>query len=151
MIIGNVFLFGFQLDVTEVLDNGRFKNGIFHIIINGKISLPSRSVDYDLYNLIEGLKGSVLYYKNNPLTKDIGEKKIDSQDFNYKKDGPENLMFLDTGGQLSQDGVVLYLGYSANEERLIYSIDYEHSWSEVKFPRGTIIQAIEELPEFENL
>ncbi|MNP70944.1 hypothetical protein D3C76_1672500 [compost metagenome] len=48
--------------------------------------------------------------------------------------------------ELHDYGCNFWLGFSGNEDRLFYSLDFESSFIESRFPRGTVEELIRTLP-----
>ncbi|GAA5107769.1 hypothetical protein GCM10023211_09230 [Orbus sasakiae] len=78
----------------------------------------------------------------------MGGKDINLLDFS--EGSPENCIVLDTG-VLSDYGCLFWLAFDGNEERLIYSTDYEKTFQEKRYPKGTIEKLISSLPSAESL
>ncbi|WP_345489295.1 hypothetical protein [Orbus sasakiae] len=68
----------------------------------------------------------------------------------FSEGSPENCIVLDTG-VLSDYGCLFWLAFDGNEERLIYSTDYEKTFQEKRYPKGTIEKLISSLPSAESL
>jgi hypothetical protein len=143
MIFGNPYKIAIQLEMIDVLCS---PSGMFNFIIND-IFIPGEGVTIDLYLVISSLKESL----ENGLKQNIpelGKKDINQLDFS--EGSPENCIILDTA-LLSDYGCLFWLAFDGDEERLIYSIDYEKTFQEQRFPKGTIYKLISSLPLAENL
>ena len=79
---------------------------------------------------------------------EFGEKEFNIQEYNNLT--IQNLLIVDTG-ELDMQGLFLRLGYSSDEERLFYSLDFEKTFQEVRYPRGTIESVLAQLPTREEL
>lgn len=138
MIIGDPYKIAIQLEQLDVLCS---PSGIFNFIIDD-ILIPGKGVTIDLYIVICSLKESLdVGIKNNKG--DVGSTCIESMDFSEGE--PENLIALNVAG-LYDYGCNFWLGFDGEEERLIYTVDFEKSFSEKRFPRGTIKKLISQLP-----
>ncbi|WP_218966241.1 MULTISPECIES: Imm42 family immunity protein [Snodgrassella] len=138
MIIGNPLEIAIQLEY--VIDYCS-PSGFFNFVINDKL-IPGKGVDTDLFVVIASLKESVNWYLQNE-PKDIGDIKLESMDFS--EGAPDNIIFLDCC-ELSDHGCVFWLGFDGDEERLFYSTDYEKTIQEQRYPKGTIANLINSLP-----
>ncbi|PTU70391.1 Imm42 family immunity protein [Chromobacterium haemolyticum] len=128
MIVGNVFEMGVQLEYVLSFNS---PSGIFNFIVDDKL-MPGRGVVMDLYVIISSLKGSI-----NDLegVADIGGTSLEALDFS--NGSPDNVVFLDVS-ELSDYGCVFWLGFDGEEDRFFYSLDYEETIQEKRFPRGTV-------------
>lgn len=143
MIIGDPYKIAIQMEQLDIL---RSPSGIFNFIINDML-IPGKGVTVDLYIVISSLKESLEsgLKKNND---DIGSASIDSMDFSEGE--PENLIALNVA-ELYDYGCNFWLGFDGDKDRLIYTLDFENSFSENRFPRGTIKELIRKLPLADNL
>ena len=143
MIIGNPYQIAIQMELIDVLCS---PCGVFNFIVNDMF-VPGKGVTIDLYVVISSLKGSLeegLRLINN----DIGDLSLDCLSF---LDGtPENLIALNVA-ELYDYGCNFWLGFDGDEERLIYTVDFENSYMESRFPRGTVESLIRTLPLAETL
>lgn len=143
MIIGNPLEIGIQVEYVIQLNS---PSGIFNFIIDDTL-IPGKGMVTDLYVVISSLKDSI----NEALkfgVADIGNVSIEALDFS---DGaPDNIIFLDTC-ELSDYGCVFWLGFDGDEERLFYSIDYEKTIQEKRYPRGTVEKLINSVPDAHHL
>lgn len=80
--------------------------------------------------------------------KEFGEKRFNIKEYNDLT--IQNLLEIDTG-ELDMQGLFLRLGYSDGEERLFYSLDFERTFQEVRYPRGTVESVLAQLPTREEL
>lgn len=143
MIFGDPYQVAIQIEMIDVLCS---PSGMFNFIIDD-VFIPGRGVTIDLYLVISSLKDSIERgLKQNML--ELGSKDINKLDFS--EGNPENCIVLDTG-VLSDYGCLFWLAFDGNEERLIYSVDYEQTFQEQRFPKGTIHSLISSLPLAENL
>jgi len=143
MIIGDPYKIAIQMEQLDIL---RSPSGIFNFIINDML-IPGKGVTVDLYIVISSLKESL----ESGLKKnkdDIGSASIDSMDFSEGE--PENLIALNVA-ELYDYGCNFWLGFDGDKDRLIYTLDFENSFSENRFPRGTIKELIRKLPLADNL
>lgn len=143
MIIGNPYQIAIQVEQLDVLCS---PSGIFNFIINDML-IPGKGITIDLYIVISSLKES-LETGLKKYTNDIGGTLIENMDFSEGK--PKDLIPLNVA-ELYDYGCNFWLGFDGNEERLIYTLDFENSFSENRFPRGTIKELIRNLPLAENL
>lgn len=138
MIIGDPYQIAIQIEQIDVLCS---PSGVFNFIINDHL-IPGRGVTIDLYVVISSLKDSLTDGLKNTIH-DVGDKPIEEMDFSEGM--PDKLIPLDCA-ELHDYGCVFWLGFSANEERLIYTIDFEKNYMENRYPKGTIENLIKSLP-----
>jgi hypothetical protein len=147
MIIGDTSKIAVQLEyIIDLLS----PSGMFNFIIDEEL-IPGRGTVTDLYTVITFLKTSLIEGKQRlkvNLITDIGNIPLSNLDFS--DGGHESLIYLDLG-ELANRGQVFYLGFDGEEERLIFSLDNEETYQEKRYPRGTIEQLINSLPEPSNL
>lgn len=138
MIIGNPYQIAIQVEQIDVLCS---PSGIFNFIIND-ILIPGKGVTINLYIVISSLKES-LEAGLKEIHDDIGDIPLDKL---FCSEGvPEHIISLDVA-ELYDYGCNFWLGFDGSEERLIYSLDFEKSFTENRFPRGTIEKLIKALP-----
>lgn len=143
MIFGNPYQIAIQIEKIDFLCS---PSGMFNFIIDD-VLIPGRGVTIDLYLVISSLKESLeIGLKQN--ISDLGNKSINQLDFS--EGSPEKCIALDTA-VLSDYGCLFWLAFDGDEERLIYSIDYEKTFKEQRYPKGTIHKLISSLPLAENL
>ena len=143
MIIGDPYRIAIQLEQLDILCS---PSGIFNFIINDTL-MPGKGVTIDLYIVISSLKESF----NSGIKKhttDIGS--IPIEEMNFSEGEPENLISLNVA-ELHDYGCNFWLGFDMHEERFIYSTDFENSFFEIRFPRGTVEKLINKLPLAEDL
>ncbi|WP_447868037.1 Imm42 family immunity protein [Rahnella bonaserana] len=138
MIIGNPYQIAIQVEQIDVLCS---PSGIFNFIINDTF-IPGKGVTIDLYIVISSLKES-LEAGLKEINEDIGNMPVEKIDFSEGM--PEKLISLDVA-ELYDYGCNFWLGFDGNEDRLIYTLDFENSFNENRFPRGTIEKLIRILP-----
>lgn len=138
MIIGNPYQIAIQVEQIDVLCS---PSGIFNFIINDML-IPGKGVTIDLYIVISSLKDS-LEAGLKGINGDIGCLPLELMDFS--EGAPEKTISLDVA-ELYDYGCNFWLGFDGNEERLIYTLDFENSFNESRFPRGTIEKLIRTLP-----
>lgn len=143
MIIGNPYKVAIQLEQVDFLCS---PSGMFNVIINDSF-IPGKGVTIDLYVVISSLKESFNYGLEN-ITSEIGNTPIEEIDFSEGE--PAGLIYLNFA-ELHDYGCNFWLGFNGGEERLIYSLDYESTFSEVRFSRGTIESLIRKIPNAEEL
>lgn len=143
MIIGDPYRIAIQLEQLDTLCS---PSGIFNFIIND-VLIPGKGVTIDLYIVISSLKESFHSGIEN-CTIDIGNISIDDMDFSEGE--PKNLIPLNVA-ELCDYGCNFWLGFDGNEERLIYSTDFENSFSEIRLSRGTVEFLITKLPLADSL
>lgn len=143
MIIGNPYQIAIQVEQIDVLCS---PSGIFNFIINDML-IPGKGVTIDLYIVISSLKES-LEVGLKGLNEDIGNMPIEKMDFS--EGIPEKLISLNVA-ELYDYGCNFWLGFDGNEDRLIYTLDFEKSFNEDRFPRGTIEKLIRSLPLADTL
>lgn len=120
--------------------------GVFNFIINDML-IPGKGVTIDLYIVISSLKES-LEVGLKGVNEDIGNIPIEKMDFS--EGIPEKLISLDVA-TLYDYGCDFWLAFNGNEDRLIYTLDFENSFNEDRFPRGTIEKSIRSLPLTDTL
>lgn len=138
MIIGNPYQIAIQIEQVDVLCS---PSGIFNFIIND-LFIPGKGVAIDLYVVISSLKDS-LEDGLKKIDEDIGDFPIEKM--NFSEGEVKNLISLDVA-ELYDYGCNFWLGFDGGEDRLIYTLDYENSFIEDRFPRGTIEKLIRALP-----
>ncbi|EQA3419492.1 Imm42 family immunity protein [Cronobacter dublinensis] len=143
MIIGNPYQIAIQVEQVDVLCS---PSGIFNFIINDMF-IPGKGVTIDLYIVISSLKES-LEAGVREINEDIGNVSIDKIDFS--EGTPEKLISLNVA-ELYDYGCAFWLGFDGNEDRLIYTLDFESGFNESRFPRGTIEKLIRTLPLADTL
>ncbi|MCT4701373.1 immunity 42 family protein [Enterobacteriaceae bacterium H20N1] len=143
MIIGNPYQIAIQVEQIDVLCS---PSGIFNFIINDML-IPGKGVTIDLYIVISSLKES-LEIGLKEVNDDIGNVTIEKMDFSEGM--PENLIPLNVA-ELYDYGCNFWLGFDGDEDRLIYTLDFENSFIENRFPRGTIEKLIRTLPLADSL
>lgn len=143
MIIGNPYQIAIQVEQVDFLCS---PSGIFNFIIND-IFIPGKGVTIDLYIVISSLKES-LEAGIKKINEDIGNVSIEKMDFS--EGIPERLISLNVA-ELYDYGCNFWLGFDGNEERLIYTLDFENSFNESRFPRGTTEKLIRALPSANTL
>lgn len=143
MIIGNPYQIAIQIEKIDVLCS---PSGMFNFIIED-VFIPGKGTTIDLYIVISSLKESLdrELKKNIP---ELGDKSLNELDFSEGR--PENCINLN-GGELSDYGFVFWLAYDGDEERFIYTTDYEKTFQEQRYPKGTVEKLIYALPLAENL
>ena len=143
MIIGNPYAIAIQIEKIDTLCS---PCGMFNFIINDKF-VPGKGVTIDLYVVITSLKDGV---NVNPekMVCEIGSLPLEYIDFSEGE--PEDLLYLNSSG-LYDYGCNFWLGFDGDEERLIYTVDYEKTFHEARYPRGTIEKLIDSLPFSEDL
>ncbi|MCT4713911.1 immunity 42 family protein [Enterobacteriaceae bacterium H18W14] len=143
MIIGNPYQIAIQVEQIDVLCS---PSGIFNFIINDML-IPGKGVTIDLYIVISSLKES-LEIGLKEVNDDIGNVTIEKMDFSEGM--PEKLIPLNVA-ELYDYGCNFWLGFDGDEDRLIYTLDFENSFIENRFPRGTIEKLIRTLPLADSL
>uniref|UniRef100_UPI003A8C9720 Imm42 family immunity protein n=1 Tax=Salmonella enterica TaxID=28901 RepID=UPI003A8C9720 len=143
MIVGNPYKIAIQIEQIDVLCS---PSGIFNFIINDHL-IPGKGITIDLYVVISSLKDS-LYNGLKNISHDVGDRPIKEIDFS--EGTPDNLIPLDCA-ELHDYGSLFWLGFSGNEDRLIYTVDFEISYMESRYPKGTIENLINALPQANNL
>ena len=150
--------FGFIWNV-ESRSNG-FIYGTAQIVIGEHIypkSLPTRDY-YTLTTIFGNFKGSFeeKSYTGRNTNEDFGERKFEIK--KYENSKLPNIFILETtdmggGNNISTelDCLVMCMGYSGNTERLFYSFDYGESFSEIRYPKGTVESVIRALPTYKDL
>lgn len=138
MIIGNPYQIAVQLEQIDILCS---PSGIFNFIINDRL-IPGRGITIDLYIVISSLKESLSNGLKNKIP-DVGDIPIKKMDFSEGM--PDKLISLN-GAELHDYGCVFWLGFDGDEERFIYTIDFEENFMEVRYPKGTIEHLINSLP-----
>lgn len=146
MIIGDPYQIAIQIEKIEQMGLRCSDSGMFNFIIND-IFIPGKGVDIDLYMVISSLKES-LEAGLKEIDGDIGDIPIDQIDLSEGEF--KNLISLN-GGVLYDHGCNFWLGFDGNEERLIYTVDYEKSYVETRYPKGTVEKLIRKLPLAESL
>lgn len=139
MIIGNALEIGVQLEYVVELGS---PCGLFNFILDDQL-IPGKGTVTDLFVVISSLKESL---KSQLLdgVDDIGNIPLEKMDFS---DGaPENVVWLDTC-ELSDYGCVFWLAFDGDFDRFFYSVDFEKTIQEKRFPRGTIENLINNLPD----
>ncbi|MEB6334603.1 Imm42 family immunity protein [Serratia rhizosphaerae] len=143
MIIGDPYQVAIQVEQIDVLCS---PSGIFNFIIND-IFIPGKGINIDLYVVISSLKDS-LEAGLKEVNEDIGNVPIEKMDFSEGM--PEKLISLDVA-ELYDYGCNFWLGFDGDEDRLIYTLDFEKSFIEKRFSRGTIEKLIRKLPLADSL
>ncbi|MGD8106435.1 Imm42 family immunity protein [Pantoea sp. FN0302] len=143
MIIGDPYQIAIQVEQVDVLCS---PSGIFNFIINDLL-IPGKGVTVDLYIVISSLKES-LEAGLKEINEDIGNMSIGKMDFS--EGTPEKLIPLNVA-ELYDYGCNFWLGFDGNEDRLIYTLDFENSFAENRYPRGTIEKLIRALPLADTL
>ena len=138
MIIGNLEQIGIQL---EYIIEFKSPSGLFNFIIDDEL-IPGKGTITDLFMVISSLKNT-FHYNLDEKDFEIGKKKI--EDINFADGEPENLIDIDCS-ELSDYGCVFWLGYDGDEERLFYSNDFEKTFREQRYPKGTLANLIDSLP-----
>lgn len=143
MIIGDPYTISIQIEQIDTLCS---PCGMFNFIINDKL-IPGKGVTIDLYVIISSLKDSLaLFSKESTL--DVGSLPLENMDFSEGE--PEGLIYLNSAG-LYDYGCNFWLGFDGDEERLIYTLDYENTFQEIRYPKGTVEKLIQSLPPAEDL
>ena len=143
MIIGDPYKISIQI---EKIDSLCSPCGMFNFIINDEF-IPGKGVTIDLYIVISSLKDSLALFSTES-TFDVGDRPLEKMDFSEGE--PEGLIYLNSAG-LYDYGCNFWLGFDGDEERFIYTLDYENTFQEVRYPRGTIEKLIQSLPFAEDL
>jgi len=143
MIIGDPYRIAIQLEQLDVLCS---PSGMFYFIINDSL-IPGKGVTIDLYIVISSLKES-FNLEIDKYQMDIGNVPVSEMDFSEGE--PDNLMRLNVA-ELHDYGCNFWLGFDGDEDRFIYSTDFENSFSEIRLPRGTVEKLIRGLPLADNL
>ncbi|WP_187498583.1 Imm42 family immunity protein [Erwinia aphidicola] len=143
MIIGNPYEIAIHIEQIDFLCS---PSGIFNFIINDTL-IPGKGVTVDLYIVISSLKESLESGLEN-LEHTIEKRPIEKIDFS---DGnPKGFISLNVA-ELHDYGCVFWLGFNDNKDRLIYSLDFEKTFSEVYFSHGTVEKLVKKLPKSDNL
>lgn len=143
MIIGNPYQIAIQIEQLDVLCSPTW---IFNLILND-VLIPAKGVTTDLYIVISSLKDS-LEIGIKDIDGDIGGYPLDEMDFS--EGTPDKLISLNVA-ELYDYGCNFWLGFDGDEERFIYTQDFENSFMENRFPRGTVERLITSLPDAEML
>jgi len=143
MIIGNPYQVAIQIEQLDILCS---PTGIFNLILND-VMIPAKGVTIDLYIVISSLKESLEVGIRN-VGGDIGGYPLNKIDF--LEGTPDKLVSLNVA-ELYDYGCNFWLGFDGDEERFIYTQDFENSFMENRFPRGTIESLIRALPDAEML
>jgi len=138
MIIGNPYQVAILIEKLDFLCS---PSGIFNFIIND-VLIPGKGITIDLFVVVSSLKES-LDSGLNEINEEVGCLPIEEMDFSEGM--PRNLISLDVAG-LYDYGCNFWLGFDGGEDRLIYTVDFENSFTETRFPRGTIEKLIRALP-----
>lgn len=148
MIIGkDISIIGFQVEFVKKIIT---PHGVFNLMIDQDLVLGG-GVLVDLYSVIHFLKDSLsegLARLELGKVPEIGSVLLSEIDLS--EGTPDSLIYLDFG-ELSNRGCVFHLGFNGGEERLIYSLDSEKTYQERKYPKGTIKDLIEALPNCDEL
>lgn len=148
MIIGkDISVIGFQLEFIKKIIT---PHGVFNLMIEQDLVLGG-GVFVDLYSVIHFLKDSLsegLARLELGKIPEIGATPLDEIDLS--EGTPNSLIYLDFG-ELSNHGRVFHLGFNGDKERLIYSLDGEKTYQEKQYPRGTIQNIIEAIPNWDEL
>jgi len=144
MIYGDPYEFAIDFDLTWKTDDGRWQYGAFNFIIDGKY-LPGTVAD-TTYSSMRYLLCACIDDMVN--AGELGERIVDLKKMDVGEE--ENIVDIETG-ELDQEGVLLWLGYSGDEERLFYSGDLGQTYKEKRLPRGTVESVIRSLPKPEDL
>lgn len=113
--------------------------GIFNFWINDKC-YPAEGINITLNPLFNDLISNISQIKQ--LKNDLGDTPIEEIDFLSCDDS--RLFWCDTG-ELYQYGFHLVIGFNKEEERILYSLDYEKSYDEIVLPKGTLLKTLEAL------
>lgn len=143
MIIGDPYKIAIQIEKIDTLCS---PCGMFNFIINDEF-IPGKGITIDLYVVISSLKDS-LEFSSKKMVCDIGDYPLESMDFSEGE--PEGLIYLNSSG-LYDYGCNFWLGFDGDEERFIYTLDYENTFQEARYPRGTVKKLIYSLPLAEDL
>ncbi|MDB6375139.1 Imm42 family immunity protein [Photorhabdus bodei] len=142
MIIGDPYQIAIHIEQIDVLCS---PSGMFNFIINDTL-VPGKGVTMDLYMVISELKESLEDGMRKNL-RDVGN--IPLSDLDFSEGEPEN--FISLSSELSDYGFIFWLGFDGDEDRLIYTTNYEKTFQEERYPRGTIEKLIKDLPLAEDL
>lgn len=115
---------------------------------------PENNDSYDDYTLgvvFLNLKDSFVnkYYYGGYTNEDFGEKKFNAMKW-HNGELP-NVFLIDTtelGGYEKINTLYLCMAYSGDTERLFYSVDNGDSFSEIRYPKGTVEGVISQLPTY---
>ncbi|WP_324723401.1 Imm42 family immunity protein [Lelliottia sp. JS-SCA-14] len=143
MIIGNPYQIAIQVEQVDFLCS---PSGMFNFIINDML-IPGKGTTIDLYIVISSLKES-LEAGLIKIHEDIGNVSVEEMDFS--EGTPKKLLSLNVA-ELYDYGCNFWLGFDGCEERLIYTLDFEGSFNECRFPRGTLERLIRTLPLADTL
>jgi len=148
MIIGkDISVIGFQVEFIKKIIT---PHGVFNLMIEQDLVLGN-GVLVDLYSVIHFLKSSLsegIARLDLGGIPELGSTPLNEIDLS--EETPDSLIYLDFG-ELSNRGCVFHLGYNGDEERLIYSLDGEKTYQEKNYPRGTIQNLIEAIPNWDEL
>ena len=115
---------------------------------------PENNDSYDNYTLCTvffNLKDSFInkYYYGGFTNEDFGETEFNAMKW-HSRELP-NVFLIDTtelGGYENINTLYLCMAYSGDTERLFYSVDNGDSFSEIRYPKGTIERVIYQLPTY---
>lgn len=143
MIVGDPYTIAIQIEKIDILCS---PCGMFNFIVNDEL-IPGKGVTIDLYVVISSLKDSLeVFSKKNPL--EIGDYPLENM--NFSEGEPEGLIYLNSAS-LYDYGCNFWLGFDGDDERFIYTLDYENTFQEVRYSRGTVEKLIRSLPPAEFL
>ena len=115
---------------------------------------PENNDSYDNYTLgvvFFNLKDSLLnkYYYGGCTNGDFCESEFNAM--KWHKGAVSNVFLIDTtelGGYENINTLYLCMAYSGDTERLFYSVDNGDSFSEIRYPKGTVERVIYQLPTY---
>ncbi|MBX9349581.1 immunity 42 family protein [Chromobacterium vaccinii] len=140
VIFGDVEEFAVLVD--PVSRYGGFIYGEVNFIIDGVMIFPERVSDYTLNIVVHSLKRS---FSRGECVVDVGSMSVEGIDF---FSGDEGRLIRIDGSELENDGLVLFVGFDGEEERLFFSVDFGESIREKRLRKGTVESVILNLPDF---
>ena len=115
---------------------------------------PENNDSYDTYTLgtvFFNLKDSFInkYYYGYCTNEDFGENEFNATKWHNGE--LSNVFLIDTtelGGYENINTLYLCMAYSGDFERLFYSVDNGESFSEIRYPKGTVQEVVSRLPTY---
>jgi len=148
VIYNKEYQLGIIWDISFI--NGTWIYGNINFIIEGEVLPQFFYNNYTLNIVFSCLKNSFPEkdYSSNQSLDELGNREVDHIKLDYGKE--VNIFSIETT-ELGDDYLLLWMGYSGENERLFYSKDFGKNYKEIIMKKGTLESIIIQLPNYDEL
>jgi hypothetical protein len=152
MVIDKNFQFGITWEVIHKAGTQDFFYGPIFVLIDGRVCPLYTRYDHTIDVVFRSMQQSFItqHWSDGSNGKDLGNKHVSCRQIDY--DTVQNILNIGMADlEIARDrdvlmNLIMRIGYNGDEERLFYTLDLFKTFTEVRFPRGTVEKVIMSLP-----